>query len=498
MLFIIFPNHLFESVCEKMRNCKEILIIEEPIHFGDTVYRPFHINKVKLAFMRASMRAYYDYLRKKVNVKVHYIDYEEANKPSFIELLKKNECLCYNPYDVDVIRKYKDFKCALRIIQDSPLFLMSREKNAWYVDHMKAKRFSNADYYKFVKKELGVLEGEKSYDSENRKAYPRGHVVTDDLFVYTKTGFDKYYKEAIKYIEGHPSFRGNCGNIANVIHYPITFSGARLALQNFLKVKLERFGDFQDAIDEKSVVGYHSFLSACLNVGLLTPDEVVKSVMEYGKKNKIGMNNLEGFIRQVVGWREYMHMLYEFKYNDIVASNLWKNSRGLNWNVWYGDDSGELDGFALLKKELDKCIDYAYAHHIVRLMLFLNMFVMLEVNPWDIRRWFMEVCAIDAWDWVMVSNIWCMGYFTGGEFMRKPYLATANYLFNMSNYKKESEIQESFSALYYGFLHSHKDIIKKHAPIYLRNLTYFEKMTTEAKGEVMKKRAEVMNLFTAT
>jgi deoxyribodipyrimidine photolyase-related protein len=189
-----------------------------------------------------------------------------------------------------------------------------------------------------------------------------------------------------------------------------------------------------------------------LNSGLLTPLQVLERVKEI--KNKISPQSYEGFVRQII-WREYMGYIYLQHYDEIIKQNFWGNKKHLNWGVYYGYKSS---GFEIIDNEIAKIKKYAYSHHIVRLMVFVNHFILTEVDPKDIIKWFMECIAIDAYDWIMQPNIRCMGYFSN-KFMSKPYFTTSNYLKKMSNYKIESEWDEQ----YHKFVEKKKHLVYYHS-----------------------------------
>jgi deoxyribodipyrimidine photolyase-related protein len=215
-------------------------------------------------------------------------------------------------------------------------------------------------------------------------------------------------------------------------------------------------------------------LSPALNIGILTPHRVVEETLRYTQLHDVPMNSCEGFIRQIVGWRERCMYIYNYYYEPLRTNDFWRRGNSLAWANWYKGATG----LSILDNEITKAVDSGYAHHIVRLMLFLNIMVLAQIKFDDVHRWFMEVCAIDAYDWVMVSNIGSMGFFDE-RFMSKPYLATSNYLVKMSDYKFTKSERDALDALFYAFLHEKKQMLKTEgktqANIYLRNLAYFEK-----------------------
>lgn len=185
-----------------------------------------------------------------------------------------------------------------------------------------------------------------------------------------------------------------------------------------------------------------------LNNGLIVPMELIRIIKKYEKK--IDIKNYEGFLRQIIGWREYMRYLYLYRYDEIIKSNSFNNNKSLTKD-WYTGMTGNL----VIDSEIKKAITYGYSHHIVRLMVFLSFMIMNEIKPEDIYKWFMEVVSIDAYDWVMVSNIYCMGYFSKIG-MRRPYLSSSNYLLKMSNYKKDGKWNLTWDNSFRTFVKSKK------------------------------------------
>lgn len=450
--FVIFPNTLFKNV---NLSKYQVFIIEDPAYFITST------NRVKLAYMRATMKFYENYLQsKKYNVK--YIDYAKVGSYQFLQKFSTVEC--YDPVDYVLIETYKKLGINLKYHIETPMFIASSDFLQKYYEKTKnAKHISNGDFFKCLKSHLHILDGVKSYDKENRKPIPSKIIIENPLYR------SKYHDEAIKYITKHPSFQNNLGDLQSIHSYPVTFQQANNQLDDFIEKKLKHFGDYQDAIDNHQVFLYHSSLSCTLNNGLITPNFVINKVMIYwnANKTKVGINNVEGFVRQL-GWREYMHFIYKYYYDELVIANHWNaNTRIVDWKPWYQGKTG----IDTLDHEIRKCANYGYSHHIVRLMMFLNIFVLCGIHPHDIVKWFMDVCAIDAYPWVMWANIISMGWFSP-KFMKKPYVSTERYIINMSKSKKKECL--IWKSLFYNFLLQNKNKLIGTSRIYLRNLASIE------------------------
>lgn len=441
MNFIIFPNTLFEDI--ELKEYNNIYIIEDEIYFKKKT------NKVKLAYMRACMKFYEEYL-KSLGYKPIYINYKNSLK------FKSINNYSFYPANHEIIKKYK-----LKIVKDKSLFLCDDILlEDFYTKTKDSHNISNSYFFNHMKKHLNIIPNVKSYDSLNRNSIP------ENTFNIKNTKYNNiFYKEAIEYV--NKNFKNNIGDLNNIFYYPVTFNDARKQLKFFINKKLSHFGDYQDAMVDNEIFLYHSCISCVLNNGILNVNEVLNEIISIKNKHKI--NNIEGFIRQILGWRDYMHFIYKYYYTHLKKSNHWESKNKIkNWDILYSAKT-EL---SFLNNELIKVNDYAYSHHITRLMVFLNIFILCEINPKDIINWFSTVCSIDAYDWVMWSNIITMGYFST-KFTKKPYLATGNYMKNMGLKMNEND-ELIMKSLFYRFLIIKKDKLKIGASIYLRNYTFVE------------------------
>jgi len=423
--FLILPNQLFEDV-KQLKDFKEIFIIEEPHYFSTSEIKP---NKIKIAYLRACMRVYYDYLKTQLkSQKISYIEFKDLNKDSSYNFLKKGQFYCYNMNDFKLRDKYRNLGVLGNLQElETPMFIMTKKD----LDSYDRKTPTHASFYEFSKSKIGILEGVKNQDVYNRSNPKEEIKINENLNYINKTTFN-YYKEAIEYSQ-LPFFKSHIGNptLETMKFYPITFKDSYLAFEYFLKNNLDKFGLFQDVIRSNNPFNYHSIISPMLNIGLLNPMKLIQICRSY--QNKVSITSYEGFIRQLIGWREYMRYLYNYKYNELIVSNNHKNNKSID-NSWYTATTG----LFILDNEIKKAISFGYAHHIIRLMVFLNYLLLAETKPTDIYKWFMEVVSIDAYDWVMIPNIYSMGYFSSIG-MKRPYLSSSNYLLKMSNYKKDGK-----------------------------------------------------------
>jgi deoxyribodipyrimidine photolyase-related protein len=248
--------------------------------------------------------------------------------------------------------------------------------------------------------------------------------------------------------------------------WAVTRTQALEILQHFLTFGLEKFGTFQDAMVTGEETLWHSLISPYLNLGLLHPWEVIKAVENLYKSPNIPLNNIEGFIRQILGWREYLHGIYHYVGADYGDRNYFDHHQPLPDFYW---DSTKTD-LNCLKQTLQQVEKTGYAHHIQRLMVLSNFALISGINPQDLEQWF-HAAFIDGYDWVMQTNVIGMGQFAdGGILASKPYAASANYIHKMSNYCSECRYNRGdrygdlacpFNTFYWDFLDRHQEKLRQ-------------------------------------
>jgi deoxyribodipyrimidine photolyase-related protein len=239
-----------------------------------------------------------------------------------------------------------------------------------------------------------------------------------------------------------------------------------------LSERFEKFGIYEDAIVQKESVLYHSVVSPMLNIGLLTPQQIVDAAIRVGADQNIPLNSLEGFIRQIVGWREFIRLVYEREGTKQRTTNYWQFKRKIPKTFWTGDT-----GIAPIDSTIKKILKTGYAHHIERLMVLGNFMLLCEFDPDEVHKWFMEM-FIDAYDWVMVPNVYGMTQFADGGLMTtKPYISGSNYLMKMSDYEKGTW-QPIWDGLFWRFMHVHRSFFLQNPRIGMLVKT-FDKMPEE-------------------
>jgi len=314
------------------------------------------------------------------------------------------------------------------------------------------KKFFQTEFYKQerIKRKILIDDagaptgGQWTFDDENRKKFPKGKAVVKTEFSKS----DPYLLEAKVYTRQY--FPNNIGNLSETVNYPIGFKASEEWLDQFLKKRFAEFGDYEDAIIHKELLLNHSLLTPMLNIGILTPKQIIQKTLDYSKENKITINSLEGFIRQIIGWREFMRGVYITKGSEERVRNFWGFSRKIPKSFYDGTT-----GIFPVDETIKKVLETGYCHHIERLMVLGNFMLLCEFDPNEVYRWFMEL-FIDAYDWVMVPNVYGMSQFADGGLMStKPYVSGSNYLMKMSDYPK-GQWQEIWDALFWRFLDIHR------------------------------------------
>lgn len=450
---LIFPHQLFRHHPGFSKE-REIFLVEEPLFFTGGRF-PLKFHKKKLVLHRASMQAYQKKLESNGH-RVHYIDF----KTDLFQILcqkKVDEIWFADPVDSwlkDRLKKEAQKNRIKTHLFPSPGFLTPED---WIFSFFKeARHFSMTSFYIAQRKRLKILvENEKptggkwSFDPANRKKIPR------DMAIPAMPSYESnpFVEEAKRYVEKH--FHDNPGSTDDFI-YPVTSEASKRWLKDFLKKKLKYFGDYQDAMMKDEPFLFHSVLTPMLNIGLLTPDQIVEETLIYTEKEPVPLSCLEGFLRQIIGWREFMRAVYLVKGEEERSTNFFQHSRKLPLSFYNGST-----GLAPLDTVIHRLLQHAYVHHIERLMILGNIMLLGEIEPDKVYRWFMEL-FIDAYDWVMVPNVYGMSqHADGGLITTKPYISSSRYIRKMSDFA-EGEWCRIWDGLYWRFIHYHRDFFKKH------------------------------------
>ncbi len=455
-MLVILGNQLFAPERLPPSGDGPVFMAED---LGLCTYERHHQQKIVLFL--AAMRAYADELRA-AGYDVHYARLDPENDRPYEE--KLSDAL-HGAGDSRLVHfEVEDKAMETRLIEfaernglertelQSPMFSCSRDDFANFAQGK--ARLLMGDFYKLQRRRLGVLVdddgqptgGKWSFDADNRKKLPR-NVTPPGMPWLEPTG---HVPEVIALVE--KTFAQHPGRAAE-FSWPTTRAEARAWLEDFVAHRLELFGPYEDAMTTRSSTVFHSVLSPCMNLGLLTPEEIVERVL--AAADSIPLQSLEGFIRQVIGWREFVRGVYREHGERQEQSNFWQHERELT-PAWYDGSTGI--------PPLDDAIQTAqrcgWAHHIPRLMVLGNLMTLCEIRPQSAHRWFMEM-FVDSSEWVMGPNVYGMGLFSdGGIFATKPYICGSNYLLKMSDYKRGPWC-DIVDGLYWRFIDKHREFIAR-------------------------------------
>jgi len=475
-IFLLFPHQLYEQV-DLLESYDQLFLIEEYLYFKQ--YR-FHQQKILLH--RASMKYYESYLLSK-GFKVTYIDAESEfsdirNLPTLFEQ-QAIECIdYYDPTDNWLSKRLQ--KCMHQlgiysIIHESPNFFNTSQEVINYFQHR--KKILHHDFYVAQRKKWNILVDEKqqpiggkwSFDEENRKKYPSQKIPPSISFPIV----NPYMQEARDYVEKH--FSHHVGQLNAYFTYPCTHQEAKDWLKDFIRNRLLEFGWYEDAIVKEEAILHHSLLSPLLNIGLLQPHQVVSEILDAIQNNQIPLNSGEGIIRQLIGWREYVRGVYLYAGAKMRNSNFWQFTNTLSTGFYTGTTNIEP-----IDTTIQKTINTAYCHHIERLMILGNFMLLNKIHPDKTYEWFMEF-FIDAYDWVMVPNLYGMSQYADGGFITtKPYISSSNYILKMSNYKSKEEWTSIWDALYWQFIAEHRNFFASNPRLQF-SLTIYDKFSEDKK-----------------
>ncbi len=479
-LFIILGNQLFNP--KYLSNYKDhIFFMAED--YGLCTFEKHH--KLKILLFLSSMRSYKDELKSK-NFNVIYKDVNKDFKLSYEKKLEKTvkekkikEITFFEIEDKFFEKRILNLgkKNSLKINQvRSPMFLMERQEFKDYLS--KNKRPFMANFYKIVRTKMNLLmnkngtpKGNKwSFDEENRKKLPN----TIKVPVISKVKETKETTTLKKFINSN--FKDHPGNTGK-FWFPTTRKDASKWLDEFLKERIKLFGDYEDAVTDKSNTVFHSALSPLINLGLIAPEEIIEKLRKI--ENKVPMNSLEGYIRQIIGWREFMRGIYQNYDQRLDNTNFFNHKRKMK-KSWYEGNTG-LDP---LDYAINNVKNYGWSHHIERLMILANIMNLCEINPKQVYKWFMEM-FVDSSDWVMAPNVYGMGLFSdGGIFATKPYICGSSYFLKMMHFKKGPWC-DVMDGLYWKFIDRHKKFFLKN-PRLAMMVRVSEKMNKERKTRIFK------------
>ena len=430
-------------------------------------------SKQRTTIFLSAMRHFCDELKQK-NIKVEYIEINDGIK-DFVEALKKtianhdiSHFKCVIPGDVRVYKLLNDFfreeEKNIDWLDETHFIAKPNEFNEWIKKYKKPRM---EYWYRYIRKSRNVLleqngkpiGGKWNYDLSNRKSFDKsGPQITKKTIRFNP---DKITRKVISDIgKKLPSLPGSISKF----DWAVNREQALKVLRDFIKFRLCLYGDYQDAMWTEEPWLYHSVISSCLNLKLLSPEEVIKAVEHAYYENKIPLNAAEGFIRQIIGWREYIRGLYWFHSDIWMSTNNLEAERNLPDFYWNGETK-----MTCINQSINQVVENGYGHHIQRLMVTGLFSLLYGVKPSEIHRWYLSM-FIDAVAWVEVPNTIGMSqYADGGIVGTKPYIASGAYINRMSNYCKNCIYEPTnaseenacpFTTLYWHFVYKNRSLLK--------------------------------------
>ena len=479
-LFLILGNQLFPQ--KHLKPFKDSIILMMEDHGLCTFQKH---NKIKLILFLSSMRSYADELKKN-KFKINYYDLNNDFKTSYEKKLenfiiknKVKELISFEIEDKFFEKKILSLKKKLKIswkVINSPMFLNSRDDFKDYLS--KTKKPFMANFYKTARIKIDILMdkgkpkgGKWSFDEENRKKLPKD-IKIPAMPVANETSHTKNLKKEIKQI-----FKSHPGDVDN-FWLPTTHKDSIKWLDYFIAKKFNLFGDYEDAVDTDNNFLFHSALSPMINLGLITPELIIERIKKV--ENKIKINSYEGYIRQIIGWREFIRGIYQNYDKILEENNFFKHKNSLT-QKWYDGTTG-LDP---LDHSIQNAKKFGYTHHIERLMVLCNIMNLCEIKPIEVYNWFMEM-FVDSSDWVMSPNVYGMGLFSdGGIFSTKPYICGSSYFMKMMNFKK-GNWNDIMDGLYWRFINKNRNFFQSNPRLNMM-VSIYDKMNTERKNHILKK-----------
>ncbi|MDD1654705.1 MAG: cryptochrome/photolyase family protein [Methanomicrobiales archaeon] len=450
---LVLPTQLFREH-PQLRKDLPVYLVEAGRYFS-----AFRFHRQKLILHRATMQMYREWLERE-GYRVTYLDHVPSGTvPAMLDALRGQGIgrvhltdPCDQPLEGEILREAAERGMEM-VVGETPLFLLDRKEVMQHFSHL--TRYSLTQFYQMRRKATNILMedgkprgGRWTFDTSNREPLPRGLSPPPIPEIPEPV----YVREARSYVSEH--FPGAPGD-DTPFPWPVTHGDADLWLKDFLERRLFFFGTYGDAIHRDEPYLFHSLLSPLLNIGLLTPKQVVDATLVHAAEHDVPLNSLEGFIRQMIGWREFIRAVYVVAGERQRKSNFWNHTRGLPPSL-----STATTGILPVDDVIRRVHRKGFAHHTERLMVLGNFMLLAGIHPDDVYRWFMEL-FVDSYDWVMVPNVFGMSQYADGGLMNsKPSLSGSNYLRRMSNYP-EGEWCPVWDGLFWRFVDMHSRVLSK-------------------------------------
>jgi deoxyribodipyrimidine photolyase-related protein len=448
---------------------KDIKLKTDEVLMVESANEAQHVwsHKARIALFLSAMRHFAEYLKDQGFA----LTYIRHSPKSIVEELKSKiidgkftHLVCVEPGEWRLKQSIEALAIELNIVlemrQDNHFYCTHPEFKEWVANK---KELRLEYFYRLMRKTHGILidqngnpeGGQWNFDRDNRKPFPKkgpGLIPAPELF-----SPDEITKSVLAEVEER--YPDHPGSLAH-FQWPVTREQALQALEGFVEHRLATFGIYEDAMWTDTPFAWHSLLSSSLNLKLLNPREVVGAVLAAWKKHNLELATVEGFIRQILGWREFVRGMYYLDMPQMALDNFYGHQNQLPAWYWTGKTK-----MKCMQESIGQTLEYGYAHHIQRLMVTGNFALLAEILPKDVCDWYLAI-YIDAIEWVELPNTAGMALFaSGGRFTSKPYIASGAYIKRMSNYcgscqyKPDVRFGEGacpMTTLYWNFLIKHR------------------------------------------
>lgn len=485
---ILYPHQLFPI--DELPDVHTVVVVEEPLFFGVDQENQIKLHKQKLILHRASLRRYVEETLWPAKYEVDYVELDVFMKSGDILDKVKNfdHIYIFDPVDEVLTerllqaRRERESGPPVEFLPSPNFYLKEQEAREYLGGHHK----SFESFYQWQRERFNILIGENykpvggKWILESKKT---GKLEPDQtLPSFAVFGDNKHVHDAVKWVNEH--FPDNPGSTDFI--WPSNHDEATTWLEDFIENRLDHFGLYEDLIDSKAPWLFHSGLSSSLNIGLLSPTEVVEAALYRHEKRPVDLPNLEAFIRQVLGWREYTRGLYVMDGATMRADETLKHQRRLT-AAWY-DGSLGIPPFDDLAKKLSS---HGYAHSVERLMIAGNLMVLAEIHPEDVRRWFSQL-FIDSYEWVMLPNVYALTQFNDAS--STVSINPSNAVLQLSDYER-GEWSNVWDGLYWRFVEKHQDEFK-HNPSMRTVVQRLERLDPDQRRIIHYRAEDFLNNFT--
>lgn len=469
IILILGDQLSLENAALKQFNAEtDVILMIESAHESNYVWS----HKAKIALFLSAMRHFAQALIAQ-QLPLHYIQtselpLDEVLRQQLVQTQAKH-LLCVEPGEWRLTRAIEHLADEMHIVlhmhEDSHFFCSNTEFQAWAANK---KELRLEYFYRYMRKKHHILldaasepiGGKWNYDDQNRRAYSKqGPGFINEPMMFEP---DEITQEALTFVKQR--YADHPGTLDH-FYWPVTRTQALEALDYFVTYRLASFGMYQDAMWTDTPFGWHSMLSSCLNLKLLDPREVIAGALNAYHSKLADLATVEGFVRQIIGWREFVRGVYYLDMPHLSDANFYQHQRSLPQWYWTGNTHMQC-----MKDAIGQTLKYGYAHHIQRLMVTGNFALLAEILPQEVSAWYLAI-YVDAIEWVELPNVAGMALFAnGGRFTSKPYIASGAYIKRMSNYchhcRYKPDIQYGEQAcpmttLYWHFLIKHQSALER-------------------------------------